>query len=369
MGILFLILKIIGILLAVLVLLATAVVAVPVRYRASLKAQGIIEGNAVFCWMFHAVDLQLWYGEEGISWKFRILGIPVLRQKKKGKEPTSLKSVEEKADRPLMEQEKKSQDGDSPHVSEGLEASKEQAKKRVVESIRKQQAEIVAYQREQDGSAQLSEPGQEGNEVQEVQEVQKMQGAKREEKQQDNFSEQKIDGIPPKGRPSESAGQKHNKEKMHGFKRICNFFSKIPKRFQKLQSIVTGGKPKFTALKARFLNIKKLLLDETNQKAFLHVLQELKILLRHFSPRKASGDIAFSAGGPAHTGEALGILSLFPFWAKYQIAVMPDFMEESFYIRGKIFFKGYIRIWHLLPSGIRLIKDKNIHRLIAAMRR
>lgn len=362
MGILFLILKIIGILLAALVLLATAAVAVPVRYRASLKAQGSIEGDAVFHWVFHAVNLQLWYGEEGLSWKCRILGIPIFRQKKKGVLGSG------KADGVLREQEKKREEGEDPSVSDGLEPSKEQAKKRVAESIRKQQAEIIAYQRGQDESPQHAEPEEEEHASGRAGSVQEEQASEGAEPVQE---EQASEGAEPgqEEQASEGTGQGQENGKLHGFRRIFSFFTGMPGRFQKLKSMAAGGKARFDDLKARFLNIKKLLLDETNQKAFLHILQELKILLRHFSPRKASGDVAFSAGDPALTGKALGMLSLFPFWAKYQVAVAPDFVEESFYIRGKVVVKGYIRIWHLLPSGIRLIKDKNIHRLIAAMRR
>lgn len=88
MGILILILKIIGVLLAVLILLVAAAVAVPVRYRASVKVQDEIEGKAIFHWLLHAVDIRLSYGRKGLAWKCRILGIPVLSQKK-----GSIKSV------------------------------------------------------------------------------------------------------------------------------------------------------------------------------------------------------------------------------------------------------------------------------------
>ena len=68
MGILILILKIIGVLLAVLISLVAAVA----------------EGKAVFHWLLHAVDIRLCYGHEGLAWKCRILGIPILGQQKGG---------------------------------------------------------------------------------------------------------------------------------------------------------------------------------------------------------------------------------------------------------------------------------------------
>ena len=126
---------------------------------------------------------------------------------------------------------------------------------------------------------------------------------------------------------------------------------------------------KIASLKVRFKNIKSLVLEETNQKAFLHVLLEVKTLLRHYAPRQAVGKLEFCMGDPAQTGEVLGAVSLIPFWARYQVAVLPDFMGESFYIKGTFCCKGYIRAWHFLPSFVRLMKDKNIHRLVAAIRK
>ena len=193
------------------------------------------------------------------------------------------------------------------------EGSKDQAKKRVAKSIQRQKAEIVAFEEEQ----------------------------------------AKKEGRPATGTKIESESKEEAGD---------------PGRLGRLTSFLGEGQQKVSAIKARIHNIKTLIFEETNQKAFRHILQEMKCLLHHFAPRKASGEMEFGMGDPAQTGEVLGIISFLPFWAKYQVAVTPDFMAESMYVRGELSGRGHIRICHLLPSGIRLFKDKNIHRLIAAIR-
>ena len=308
MGILILILKIIGVLLAVLISLVAAVAAVPVRYRASVKVQDEIEGKAVFHWLLHAVDIRLCYGHEGLAWKCRILGIPILGQQKGGQGVSGRQ--EERQEGASRQEESKTTEESEKREEEG---SKDQAKKRVAKSIQRQKAEIVAFEEEQ----------------------------------------AKKEGRPATGTKIESESKEEAGD---------------PGRLGRLTSFLGEGQQKVSAIKARIHNIKTLIFEETNQKAFRHILQEMKCLLHHFAPRKASGEMEFGMGDPAQTGEVLGIISFLPFWAKYQVAVTPDFMAESMHVRGELSGRGHIRICHLLPSGIRLFKDKNIHRLIAAIR-
>ena len=308
MGILILILKIIGVLLAVLISLVAAVAAVPVRYRASVKVQDEIEGKAVFHWLLHAVDIRLCYGHEGLAWKCRILGIPILGQQKGGQGVSGRQK--ERQEGASRQEESKTTEESGKREEEG---SKDQAKKRVAKSIQRQKAEIVAFEEEQ----------------------------------------AKKEGRPATGTKIEAEAKEEAGD---------------PGRLGRLTSFLGEGQQKVSAIKARIHNIKTLIFEETNQKAFRHILQEMKCLLHHFAPRKASGEMEFGMGDPAQTGEVLGIISFLPFWAKYQVAVTPDFMAESMHVRGELSGRGHIRICHLLPSGIRLFKDKNIHRLIAAIR-
>ncbi|MCI9082207.1 MAG: DUF2953 domain-containing protein [Lachnospiraceae bacterium] len=287
MEILFLILKIVGILLAVLLLLVFAVLAVPVRYGICMEAEDAITGKAVFSWFFRLVYIRTEYKNKDVAFQLRILGIPVSldRRKKKAKTNNQKKSEKNHTDteRTIQEQQQL-----APKVSENQDFS-------------------------------IPESGQ------------------------NQRSSRKRNG-PREWRRNVRAG------------------------FEALQQWFLDLKDKTITGKEKIQNIKNMISEETNKSAFLHLLREMKFLMRHFSPRKASGELIFGMEDPSRTGQVLGWISLFPFWANYRICVMPDFQAEKFYAKGSLKMKGHIRAWHMIWSVFRLIKDKNIRALITSFR-
>lgn len=137
----------------------------------------------------------------------------------------------------------------------------------------------------------------------------------------------------------------------------------------RLKQIAVGLKNKTITWNEQFSNIKNIILEETNKNAVICLFREFRYLLKHFSPRKASGTLQYGTQDPAITGQILGGISLFPFWYRYQISVQPDFNAEDFYARGDLAMKGHIRTLHMLRTGIRLIKDKDFRRLINQIRK
>lgn len=131
---------------------------------------------------------------------------------------------------------------------------------------------------------------------------------------------------------------------------------------------ISGIKEGTAAAKEKIHNIKNMILDETNKSAIVKIWRELKYLTRHYAPRKAWGELSFGMADPSQTGQILGALSLFPFWTRYRISIYPDFETETFFVEGWLKLKGHIRLWHLLVSVIRLIKDKNIRLLMERIR-
>lgn len=151
--------------------------------------------------------------------------------------------------------------------------------------------------------------------------------------------------------------------------------SRVRVFWEHTRALLFGVRQKFREIRDRSVtvkeqvgNIKKLISEETNKNAAAHIFQELKFLLRHYSPRKASGELSFGMEDPAQTGQILGVISFFPFWTKYKVQLMPDFQAEEFYVKGSVRMKGHVRFWHFLLSGIRLIKDKNTRALMEIFR-
>lgn len=118
-----------------------------------------------------------------------------------------------------------------------------------------------------------------------------------------------------------------------------------------------------------FSSIKRELSDEKNKMALSHVWREILYLLSHLKPKYAKGEIHFSTGDPALTGEVTGVLSLFPVFYRYKLHVYPDFASDGFYIRGNLSLKGHISLYHFILILIRLFADKNIRGLIKKIRK
>ncbi len=118
-----------------------------------------------------------------------------------------------------------------------------------------------------------------------------------------------------------------------------------------------------------FSSIKRELSDETNKLAFSHVWREILYLLSHLKPKDAKGEIHFSTGDPAHTGELTGVLSLCPVFYRYKLHVYPDFASDKFYVRGNLSLKGHISLYHFVLILIRLFADKNIRGFLKKIRK
>lgn len=111
------------------------------------------------------------------------------------------------------------------------------------------------------------------------------------------------------------------------------------------------------------------LTDERNRQAFLHVLGEIRYILRHFGPRRVHADAVYSLGDPQNTGYVTAGLSLCPFVYGRHCAITPDFESAHMYIDGWVELGGHIRLVHVAAAGCRLLLDKNIRRLLKTIRK
>ncbi len=118
-----------------------------------------------------------------------------------------------------------------------------------------------------------------------------------------------------------------------------------------------------------FQAVKRELSDEKNKLAVSHVWREVIYLFSHIKPKTAVGEINFSTGDPALTGQATGVLSLMPVFYRYKLHVYPDFAADKFYIQGYLTVKGHMALYHLVLILVRLFCDKNIRGLINKIRK
>ena len=55
---------------------------------------------------------------------------------------------------------------------------------------------------------------------------------------------------------------------------------------------------------------------------------------------------------------------MFPAIYQYDIGIYPDFEADKTYVKGTFLVKGHIRLVHVLISGIRLLKERDIRNFI-----
>lgn len=148
-----------------------------------------------------------------------------------------------------------------------------------------------------------------------------------------------------------------------------SFCSKISSKLKKIRETVKKIWDFIVHLPQKFDKIKEVVTDAGNKNALSLTWRELRYLLRHFKFRKIHTDLEFSAGDPALTGQILGGIAVIPAFYRYDMHIYPDFASDTFYVRGTFDIKGRIRLIHLLCSVIRLLKEKDVRRVLSQFQR
>ena len=324
--ILLLILKIIGILIAViigLVLLGVCVVLfVPVRCRVRGSYYGSPQGSAKISWLLHAVSVKIFYpdGEKAsVRIIVRILG------------------------------------------------------KRIYDNFRNENS-ASEHTKDKKKPKEKSGPRKEAGQIDEPKPAVRPQGEQ--VSGPDNISSrtQEQDHTPEAALPQKADGPGEGKG------RLSRWIEKIKKKLKALVDIKERIKKKLKALaekKERFLkklqNIKDkkdgvmaILFDPKNRPAFLKLKRELFRILRHLKPLRLEGKLYFGFEDPAATGYALGALSLlYPVYEDH-VALYPDFEAKK--LEGELYIYDRIRLSVFVAAAIRIILDKDIRRIVRSFK-
>ena len=175
--------------------------------------------------------------------------------------------------------------------------------------------------------------------------------------QPDLDGEETLDETAKKVEVIPAQEQKVKKKRTSIWQKIRPFFEKIKNSIEQFHRVLKQFPEKIK-------DIKTFLTDETNKKSVSLILAELKYLLRHSRFRKIKTKLHFSMADPATTGQVLGILCMIPILYRYEINIYPDFETEKIYVKGNYFFKGHIRLIHILVSIVRLWKEKEFRKFV-----
>ena len=305
MSVILLILKIIGwillTLLALFLLIVFLVLFVPVRYRTEGSIEKNIRVQGKVHWLLHILSFGFSYNEDGFSYTLRLFGKRIFLGEK-------------------LEDEEEEPDADSTDPA-------------------------VHETEEKDGHAVLSDSevqqpkAEDGNAVLLDSKVQ----------QQDTGSKDRIELQEKDSSVKEmpEAGEQ-----------------KISAKFSNIGKTIKGIREKISDLFHQTEKIKAALTDEHNRNSVSVIWRELKYLLKHSRFRKIDTELNFALWEPSATGQALGVLAMFPSIYQYDIGIYPDFEADKTYVKGTFLVKGHIRVVHVLISGIRMLKERDIRNLI-----
>ena len=102
-----------------------------------------------------------------------------------------------------------------------------------------------------------------------------------------------------------------------------SFGQRITSKFHDITNKIKGIRGKLADLSGQAGKIKAALTDEHNRNSVSAIWKELKYLLKHSRFRKIDTELNFALWEPSATGQALGILAMFPAIYQYDIGIYP----------------------------------------------
>ena len=305
--------KVIGILLAVLVIVALAILFAAVRYCGKIsfddkKAQISIQ------WLGVVLRVPILITEKDLQWKVRVFGVPILRSDGAHKKRRSKKSSAPKAQKRKAEK--------VAETVQKTQGSSKQEKK--APSVNLEKSPTAPEQEKQIAPKKQSDKTEE-------QIASKQTTDQREERsafRQADEREKKPRGI---------------RQLFLWLQNVIKIVRKIKKKVQSVQDLVD-------------------ILRSDAGKAFICIVKENVIhLWKQIHPRRMRGKVIFGTGDPCSTGELLGVLALFYAWYGNGVQIIPDFEQKR--IEGNVSFRGRIRIIKLICIAWLIIKNKDGRKL------
>lgn len=343
LSIIFLILKILGILLLILLLLilffAAVVLFVPVRYRLTASRYEKLKGELLISWLLRGISLRIFYDGRALA-RGKVLWFRLF-------EKQLWPFEEEEAERPETER---------PEAGWMDARQTESERTKEPDGLGKKKAKQPPLPQEEEGKE------EEFEERLRATELSPSEGREKEEPDP-ALSGPSNPGIRLLlGRLKETV--KRFTRKLIG--KISGFFRNFHQSVKRLPNIWTEIKNKLADGRKSFERMREILTNEENREVFRLLVSKGRKLFRHVRPKKIKGKLQFGFSDPYRTGQVLTAVS--PFYGLYakELELIPDFEHEV--LKGEISVKGRIRMGVVLWTGIRLFLNKNFRGLLRRFR-
>ncbi|TCL58475.1 DUF2953 family protein [Kineothrix alysoides] len=374
-----LILKIIGVILAVLLgilLLAICLVLfVPVRYR--IQADGKLGEDeplrvrVKITWLLHILNALLTCSK-AVRLRVRIFFFTLFDSSKPKKEKAEKKREikkekrEKKAKKGLNESKNKNKDILEENVENKAEENQDNKSDREIQSKEQNEIQSKAENKSEnkiEGKQKIPEKAIENNAI-------GNDSAKKDNVREDVY--EKDEGV---GDSTESEKKSGLLEKLRAaYFKIIEFFRKIIDFLRKLLEIIRNIEYTITAICDKIKKIiedigyyTELLQGEVFKEAFGISKKQLFRIIRSIRPRKCDVRLTVGTGDPASTGQILAIYGmLYPFIGN-NVRIQADF--ENMIVEGSLDIRGRVTAFTLLIAAFRLYRDKNIKQLLKLLKR
>ncbi len=350
MGVLLTILKVVGIILAVLaglILLAVcAVLFVGISYEARVQYSGDVTVKARVSWLWRLLYCSAVFAEKKLKFKVRVFGIPVISsdrmEKKKAKQNASKEA--EKTDGEF-------QDGSKDTHTEISDDDITDAMADNIEVRQLTRADLP------DGSTGAHEEGKDSA----------GDGAWKTAKEVDALkAEADAEASKEDSRRSEDGGaseEDSGKETGEGEK--IPFSEKIASLIEKLQAKLHAltGKAEALIEKVRLTKDKVcgIINDEENRVFFKKVWQTLIVILKKFLPKKHRFRVRYGSDNPASTGQVTGYVAMAMAALPIHLTYTPDFEREVVEVDGYVY--GKIRVISIVIPLLKIVFNKQFKKL------
>lgn len=358
--ILFVILKILGIILAVilgiLLLLVCIVLFVPLRYQGEAKSGGRLEDIRVHgqvSWLFGLVKAVVDIRNKAPDFYIQIAW------KKFGDRPESKQETEEQAE--YGKHKRKKNHGKDKETAEGGKQKESEKTNQEREEERAENKRDEKLQKPETASQSDSED---------------YEGYK-----EDQAVCKEKSGISEEGREAASETLKtwtqDREESWEKDEKKPSFLEKIKGKLEKIAAKLRRLPEKFKCTIQKFCDkmeeisgkrdkLIALITEPVHVNAFGKGKRELIWLLGHLSPQVLEADIHYGFADPALTGMVLaGFGVLYPFFEDH-IQITPDFTEKV--LEGNIRVKGRIYAAHLAVFAVRILLSRDVRRTIKNVR-
>lgn len=337
-----LILKIIGILLLVILGLVLLLIGiflfVPLRYELQAEFPGKMEditGRLKISWFFHLIAGRMEYKNGDISWNGRLAWKKIGdtgEEKKTRREPEKRSEVQKEKKTEIKRLEQK--EHPEPKVTE-QDVKKEPVAKPMESVAKKEQTTKVI------------EPVTKKESVETISER--------------TFPQKETSRQSDETEPESKEPKRRRKRK----KPVKAFGKLIRKISSKITAIIKKIKYTFKKLCGKIKNIaakkEKIMefLGQANHKAaWERGKKELVWIRRFLKPKKLRVKMEYGFEDPYHTGQMLAALSvLYAFTGEY-MEIEPNFERRM--LKGDLYVKGKLRVFHILMFGLKMILDKNV---------